>query len=258
MDNAEICLNCSLSPENPSWAYRCGVFFDVVNKTDRTLFLTGLTAGSHGGDQEATLYVCTEGASSGHETIESDWKILWSGTLTQRSSTPVKLHVLHKLEPHATQGLLLVSKNYAIYHTTSPKPVEDDNIRLCAGVRSTEHRGDMNPFDASAHSRSERATHAGSVSYMFGTSYTILCDATAPDGEGVTSVTCCNVSGEELAVLSTNSTETVDSLRTMIANVLSSQLSDTSSLVVELIGPTGAVLEGTDTVLNALCGGASS
>ncbi len=45
-------------------------FFDVVNKTNATIFVTGLTAGSRGSNVEAMLYACRLGASSGHETEE--------------------------------------------------------------------------------------------------------------------------------------------------------------------------------------------
>ena len=71
-----MCLKCSLSPERPSWGYRCGVFFNVTNKTDEAIFITGLTAGSHGGNVEAMLYACVYGASNGHETEEDDWKVI--------------------------------------------------------------------------------------------------------------------------------------------------------------------------------------
>jgi len=236
-----MCLNCSLSPERPSWAYRCGVFFDVVNKTDRTILVTGFNAGSFGGDRDAMLYACSAGTSVGHETSEEEWKVLWSGVLKERSSTAAQLHVLMKLAPHATQGFLLVSKDYAVYHTTSAEAVEDDSIKICAGVRSTEHRGQKNPFDPDAQS-TEKATHAGSISYMFGKSYIVMCEASAANGDGVIQVTCCNMAGVEFAALVCQASETVDQLRGKVATALSSQLSDIASLQLELVAPDGQIL----------------
>jgi len=254
MSDGEMCLNCSLSPENPSWAYRCGVFFDVVNKTDRTIFLTGLTAGAYGGDREATLYACTAGESAGHETFEAEWKVLWSGVLKKRASSPLSLCVLLKLPPHATQGLLLVSKSYAVYHTTQETPVEDDNIRICAGVRSTEHRGDMNPFDPAAHSRHEKATHAGSISYIFGKSYIVMCYASEPDDDRLTHITCRNMAGRELAILAVQPSENVAKLREGIGAVLSSELSDAAALQLELMTPGCTLLSDEATIEDALLG----
>jgi len=228
-------------------------FFDVVNKTDSTILITGLAAGSHGEDLEATLYACTDGASTGHETLEAAWNVLWSGMLKQRSSTPVDLHVLLPVAPRATQGLLLVSKTYAVYHTTNQDPVEDENIMICAGVRSTEHRGHENPFHASAHSTSgERATHAGSISYIFGKSYIVMCEASTPASDGVVCVTCRNVAGNELAVLELQTSEDIAKLRKLIATELSSQLSDTASLQLKLLTPDGTLLNDTDSIADTL------
>jgi hypothetical protein len=234
-------LNCSLKPENPSWAYRCGVFFDVVNKSEGPILLTGLAAGSHSGDKEATLYACTEGASTGHETDASAWKILWEGILKQRSSTSVPLNVALKVAPQATQGLLLVSKAYAVYHTINEGDVEDEHIKICAGVRSTEHRGEKNPFDPSAHDPRMKATHAGSVSYILGTTYIVMLLATAPDDEGLLDITCCNTAGAEIVVLQVRTTDDVSTLRPMIAAALSSE-EVTSEAIIELMAPDGTLL----------------
>jgi len=234
VEREEKTLNCSLSPEHPSWAFRCGVFFDVVNKTDRNILITGLCAGSYGGDREATLYACTKGASSGNETNEAVWKVLWSGMLKLRASTPVNLNLLLKLGPGATQGLLLVSKDYAVYHTIDPRPVEDDNIMICAGVRSTEHRGNLSPFDPNAQSPRERSTHAGSISYMFGKSYIVTCQAAEPDADGLTQITCTNLAGAELASISIGGAEAVATLRQHVAEALSSQLCD-AGVQIELL-----------------------
>ena len=76
MLKGSMCLECSCTPERPSWHYRCGVFFDVVNKTNATIFVTGLTAGSHGSNVEAKLYACHLGASSGNELEEEDWEVI--------------------------------------------------------------------------------------------------------------------------------------------------------------------------------------
>lgn len=251
MATDEKCLNCSLSPERPSWAYRCGVFFDVVNKTDSTILITGLTAGSHGGDREATLYACTQGASSGHETVEADWNILWAGMLKERSSTGVRLHVLLELAPYATQGLLLVSKDYAVYHTTNQQPMEDDSIRICAGVRSTEHRGNKNPFDPAAHSTREKATHAGSISYIFGKSYIVNCEASAPDGDELVLITCSNLAGSEIAKFLIHTSEDISKLHAFIATQLSSQLSDVASLQLKLVAPDGSLLSDGTSIADA-------
>eukprot|EP00927_Polykrikos_kofoidii_P005931 TRINITY_DN12388_c0_g1_i1.p1 TRINITY_DN12388_c0_g1~~TRINITY_DN12388_c0_g1_i1.p1 ORF type:complete len:277 (+),score=31.48 TRINITY_DN12388_c0_g1_i1:66-833(+) len=252
MADSEICVQFSLSPERPSWAYRCGVFFDVVNKTDVPILITGLSAGSHGRDVEATLYACKEGTSEGHETMEHEWKVLWSGTLQKRSSTPLRLSVLLKLLPQATQGLLLVSKTYAVYHTTDSSAVEDDNIRICAGVRSTEHRGSMNPFDPEAQSRHERATPAGSITYMIGEIFVVTCQASAPDESGYTEVACSTIAGRELAVLNFQGCEDIADLRAKICDVLSSEFSDASSLHIELVSPEGAELKDGISIADAL------
>lgn len=236
-------LNCFTSPERPSWAYRCGCFFDVVNKTDRTILITGLCAGSFGGDREATLYACTEGASAGHETVPSDWKVLWEGTLKERSSTPLNLHVLLALPAHATQGLLLVSRQYAVYHSTSEEPVEDENIRLCPGVRSTEHRGAKDPFDPSGQDPSMRSTHAGSISYIFGQSYLVVCQPSEAESDGVVHVSCCNMAGRELGVVDVQASDDTRKLREKVATVLSAQMSDTAALQLELITPNGSLLK---------------
>jgi len=254
MAEKEMRLNCSISPENPSWAFRCGVFFDVVNKTDRTILITGLCAGSYGGNRQTTLYACTEGASAGHETIKTDWKVLWEGTLKERSSTPVNLHVLLKLPAHATQGLLLVSKQYAVYHSTTHDPVEDENIRLCPGVRSTEHRGDKDPFDPSGQDPHMRSTHAGSISYIFGQSYIVLCEASEADSDGRMHITCRTLAGAEFGTVDVNASEDACKLREKVATLLSAQLSEAASLQLELITPTGMLLKDGHSVADGLAG----
>lgn len=241
-EQGEIRLDCWISPEKPSWAYRCGVFFDVVNKTDRTILVTGLNAGACGGDKEAKLYACTRGSAVGRETDDTAWKVLWSGVLKHRAATPVSLNVLLPLPANATQGLLLVSDDYAVYHTTREDPVEDENIMLCAGVRSTEHKGNIGPFDPSGHSKSEKATHAGSISYIFGKSYIVMCNTGETDSDGNVNVACTNMAGSELAVVSIKGTDSVAMLRSSIATALSSQLSESASLQIELVGPDGKMM----------------
>merc|ERR1712046_352657 len=98
-------------------------------------------------------------------------------------------------------GFMLVSKTYAVYHTTNPAPVEDDHIKILAGVRSTEHQGNLGPFDKKGHSSNEKATHAGSISYMIGQSYAVTCEASSPDDNGSVRITCCNIAGMEVASL---------------------------------------------------------
>eukprot|EP00931_Biecheleriopsis_adriatica_P115540 TRINITY_DN91324_c0_g1_i1.p1 TRINITY_DN91324_c0_g1~~TRINITY_DN91324_c0_g1_i1.p1 ORF type:complete len:255 (-),score=33.35 TRINITY_DN91324_c0_g1_i1:99-863(-) len=252
MAEEERRLNCFTSPEKPSWAYRCGCFFDVVNKTDRTILITGLCAGSHGGDREATLYACTDGASTGNETFPENWKILWQGTLKQRSSTPLNLHILLTLPAHATQGLLLVSKEYAVYHSTTEDPVEDENIRLCPGVRSTEHSGDKNPFDPSGQDPHMRSTHAGSISYIFGQSYLVMCQPSEVDSDGLMQISCCNMAGSELGVVDVKASDDILKLREKVASVLSAQLSDTASLQLELLTPSGTLLKDGQAVADGL------
>lgn len=248
-------LSCSTSPERPSWAYRCGCFFDVVNKTDRTILITGLCAGSYGGDKQATLYACTEGASASHETVPTDWKVLWEGTLKERSSTPLNLHVLLTLPAHSTQGLLLVSKEYAVYHSTSQEPIEDENIRLCPGVRSSEHRGDKDPFDPKGHDRRMRSTHAGSISYIFGQSYLVICQPSVADSDGTVRISCCNMSGTELGVVDVLASEDACKLREKVATILSAQLSDTASLQLELMTPNGTLVKNGQSIADGFADG---
>merc|ERR1739844_891715 len=126
----------------------------------------------------------------------------------------------------------------------------DDNIIICAGVRSTEHGGEMDPFDPAAHSPDERATHAGSVSYMFGKSYLVTCSAAEPDGDDLVAVTCTNMAGNELAVLSVRTSETVAALRALVSAALSSQLSDDAALQIELVSD-GALLSDGSSIADA-------
>eukprot|EP00427_Karlodinium_veneficum_P010661 CAMPEP_0169092468 /NCGR_PEP_ID=MMETSP1015-20121227/16919_1 /TAXON_ID=342587 /ORGANISM="Karlodinium micrum, Strain CCMP2283" /LENGTH=249 /DNA_ID=CAMNT_0009153043 /DNA_START=3 /DNA_END=752 /DNA_ORIENTATION=+ len=246
-------LNCYTSPERPSWAYRCGCFFDVVNKTDRQILITGLCAGSHGGDREATLYACTEGGSAGNEENPAAWKILWQGSLKQRSSTPLNLHVVLQLPKHATQGLLLVSKEYAVYHSTTEDPVEDDNIMLVPGMRSTEHHGDKDPFDGAGHDRNMRSTHAGSITYMFGQSYIVMCEATETDADENARITLRNMAGSELGVVNIQVSEDASKLREKVGDILSGQMK--ASLQLELMTPEGALLKNGQSIAEGFADG---
>merc|ERR1712176_1083234 len=119
---------------------------------------------------------------------------------------------------------------------------EDDNIRILAGVRSTEHRGEVGPFDPKGHSSHEKATHAGSISYMIGQAYAVTCEASAPDDNGNMRITCCNIAGMEVAVLDVNQTQMVAELRDLLTQALCAQCSDVESMNVELLGPDGSVL----------------
>merc|ERR1719266_855057 len=100
----------------------------------------------------------------------------------------------------------------------------------------------MNPFDKAAHSRHERSTHAGSISYIFGKSYIVTCNAAELDDDDLTQITCTNMGGNELAVLRVKASETVATLRGLVATELSSQLSDVASLQIELVAGDGTLL----------------
>merc|ERR1712124_25583 len=105
--------------------------------------------------------------------------------------------------------------------------------------------------DPAAQDQHRRATHAGSISYMFGQSYVVLCEASVPDSEGLVQVTCCNMAGIELAVLDMKACEDVTHLRGMVVKALSSELSD-ASCVLELVTPDGQLLNGGTSILDAL------
>merc|ERR1711941_226751 len=103
----------------------------------------------------------------------------------------------------------------------------------------------MNPFDPRGHSTHEKATHAGSISYIFGKSYVVVCEGfttPGPDDGGITQITCRNVAGNEIAVLEISASEVVTKLKAMIAKVLSSQLSDVASLQLKLVTLDGELL----------------
>ena len=179
---------------------------------------------------------------------------MWTGTLKQRSSTPVDIGDLLPLAPHATQGFLLVSKTYAVYHTTDGEPVQDDNIMICPGVRSTEHSGYKNPFHRDAQSRSEQATHAGSVSYIFAKSYIVNCEASTPDRNGITYVTCKDpCDGMELAKIQVRLSGNFAKLREIITMVVKFKLSGTSPLHLKFLGPDGRVLSDMASIAEAFC-----
>jgi hypothetical protein len=170
--------------------------------------------------------------------------------LKQRSSTPIG--VLWPLAPHATQGFLLVSKTYAVYHAADAEPVQDDNIMISAGVRSTEHSGYKNPFHLDAQSRHDLATHAGSVSYIFAKSYNVHCDASRPDSNGTTYVTCSIPSdGMQLAKIRMRLSRNIAKLREIITMVVSSNLSGASPLHLNLLSPDGTVLSDMASIADA-------
>mmetsp|Transcript_70417 Transcript_70417/g.195991 ORF Transcript_70417/g.195991 Transcript_70417/m.195991 type:complete len:260 (-) Transcript_70417:57-836(-) len=217
----EVTLKCSIIPEAPSWAYRCGVFFDVYNKTDRPIVVTALTAGAHNAKQPSKLYACTAGASTDQECNPALWTQVWHGDIEVRTSTPLRLDEPVNVEPRAEQGFLLVSEGYALYHTTSPRAVEDENIEIRAGLRSTEHRGDQDPFAAGAHSRHDaKSTHAGSVSYRFAEVLAVTLSCSDADSVGVVSITCMNCSAAELCTVDAQSDWNALQLRRLLADTL--------------------------------------
>jgi hypothetical protein len=170
--------------------------------------------------------------------------------LKQRSSTPIG--VLLPLAPHETQGFLLVSKTYAVYHTTDAEPVQDDNIMISPGVRSTEHPGYKNPFHFDAQSRHDLATHAGSVSYIFAKSYVVHCDASMPDDNDITHVTCKDpCDGIELAQLRMMLCTKIAKLREIITMVVNSNHSGKSPFHLNLLSPDGRVLSDMDSIADA-------
>jgi hypothetical protein len=147
---------------------------------------------------------------------------------------------------------LLVSKTYAVYHAADAEPVQDDNIMISAGVRSTEHSGYKNPFHLDAQSRHDLATHAGSVSYIFAKSYNVHCDASRPDSNGTTYVTCSIPSdGMQLAKIRMRLSRNIAKLREIITMVVSSNLSGASPLHLNLLSPDGTVLSDMASIADA-------
>ncbi len=123
--------------------------------------------------------------------------------------------------------------------------MQDDNIIICAGVRSTEHWGEKSPFDPEAQSHNERATHAGSVSYIVSkSSYIVMCEASTPDSNGITHVTCHNLAGNELAVIQLKTSDNIAMLHAMIAMTIN----ETSHLQMKLLAPGGTLLSGMPSV----------
>lgn len=217
----ELELNCSLLPEAASWAYRCGVFFDVENKSARGIAITGMKAGAYGRDLTAQLYACTVGPSGPSETDRSAWKQVWEGELKLRQSTPMCLDEPVIIQPGSMQGFLLASNTYAIYHTTRSDPVQDDNIIIHAGTRSTEHRGDGDPFSRSSQSRSEKSMHAGSVSYKMVDAQALTVHCADSSGEGAKTVTCIDLAGAERCTFSVEAADTsIGDIRTRASDEL--------------------------------------
>ena len=149
---------------------------------------------------------------------------------------------------------MLVSKTYAVYHATDAEPVQDDNIMIRAGVRSTEHLGYENPFNPDAQCRYGLATHAGSVSYILGKSYIVNCEASMPDSNGMTYVTCKDPSdhaGIEFAKFQVNASGNIAKLREIITKLLNLNRSDTSPLQLKLLATDGTLLSDTGSIEDA-------
>ncbi|KAJ8600105.1 hypothetical protein CTAYLR_003463 [Chrysophaeum taylorii] len=151
-------LSCHETLESATWAYRCGVYWDVRNKTDQVLKIHGITAGSRGGPRQAVLFACAK-SSKGRELDKSAWVEVWSGTLREKTSTDVPCDV--GVPPFAARGFLLHSDTYAVYH--SAEGASDENIELVPGRRSRE-RQTLSPFEPDSLSE-DLGTHAGSVKY---------------------------------------------------------------------------------------------
>merc|ERR1712008_68914 len=122
----------------------------------------------------------------------------------------------------------------------SSDPVEDENVMLCPGVRSTEHRGEKDPFDPSGHDTHMRSTHAGSISYIFGQSYIVVCEMSETASDGLLQVACRNLAGSELGVVNIQSSEDTFTLREKVSTLLGAQ---SASVHLELMTPSGTLLK---------------
>jgi len=202
---------------------------------------------------KVTLFACTEGESSGHETVKADWQVLWSGRWKKTASKSLGLPVFLRLSPHATQGLLLVSNYWSVCFSPAKEMhmeramerAEDDNIRTSLPKR----------FDPAARRQFHESAVHGFISYTCGKSYIITCNATESNDDGLTHVTCCNMAGKELVILAVEPSEYVFKLRERIGVVLSSELSEAASLQVELMTPNGTLMSDETAIADALLAG---
>ena len=155
-------LECYQTPESATWAYRCGVFFDIVNTSATTINVRKILAGAKGGERTAVLYSC-QGGSAGKEMDKQRWRDVWRGTLLENKSTPMDVNVF--VGPKQRIGFLLHSDVYALWHSESNHGASDGYLRIEPGLRSSEKR-QCSPFQT-GYLSDDKATFAGAVEYVF-------------------------------------------------------------------------------------------